>query len=242
MRQREGLPAVLVGCHLRDNLRRDVRCCVEAVRLLNQRLADDRPVLKHILQVDQVAVMFLLCIIVRIMKMNDPSFMRPDNLLRKQDSAAQIPADLTGHIITLSGVDDRILVGVLLLYFLIVLLDQRQDTVVGRVGLARKRPLVTVADILLRHLKAAHLHDTGLDHVLNVLDIDRMRRPADLPGDILGHRTDLHIAHLVDRIHLLVRLLNGIEDLLNVKRNFLSVALDHVCLYILFHDSSAPSH
>ena len=242
MRQREGLPAILVGCHLRDDLRCNVRRCVEAVRLLNQCLADDRPVLKHILQIDQIAVVFLLRIIVRIMKMDDPRFMRPDNFLRKQDSAAQISADLSGHVVTLSGVDDRVLVGVLLLHFLIVLLDQRQNTIVRRVGLARKRPLIAVADILLCHLKAAHLHDAGLDHVLDVLDIHRMWRLADLAGDVLGHRADLHITHLVDRIHFLVRLRDGIENLLNVKRNFLSVALDHVRLYILFHDNSAPSH
>ena len=44
----------------------------KAMRLLDHSLADDRPVLEHVLQVDQVAVVFLLCKIVRVVEMDDP--------------------------------------------------------------------------------------------------------------------------------------------------------------------------
>ena len=80
--------------------------------------------------------MLLLGIIIRIVEMDDAFFMGPDDLGGKKDASGQILGDLAGHIVTLGGIDDRILVGILLFDFLVELLDQGKDPVVGRVGLA----------------------------------------------------------------------------------------------------------
>lgn len=71
MGEREGLSAVLIAGYLCDDLCGNVTCGKEAVRLLNQCLADNRAVLEHILQIDQVTVMLTLCVVIGIMEMND---------------------------------------------------------------------------------------------------------------------------------------------------------------------------
>ena len=52
----DSLSAIGVGRHLRDDLRSDIAGRGEGVRLLYQRVRDDGSVLKHILQIDQLAV------------------------------------------------------------------------------------------------------------------------------------------------------------------------------------------
>ena len=69
--------------------------------LLDQRLADDRSILQHVLQVDQVAVMLLLCKIIGVVKMNDSLFMGTHDFFRKQHAFGQVLAYLAGHIVTL---------------------------------------------------------------------------------------------------------------------------------------------
>ena len=47
-------------------------------------------------------------------------------------------ADLARHVVALDGVDGGVLVGVLLLDFLVIALDQAEDAVVRGVGLAHE--------------------------------------------------------------------------------------------------------
>ena len=81
MRQCKGLSAVLVTGHLCNDLSRDIAGREKTMRLFDHSLADDRPVLEHVLQVDQVAVVFPLCKIVRIMEMDDPLLMSSNQYL-----------------------------------------------------------------------------------------------------------------------------------------------------------------
>ena len=97
----KGLSAILVTCYLRHDLCCDITCSEEAVRLLNHCLADDGSVLQHILQIYQVAVMFPLGEIIRIMEMDNSLLMCFHNFFRKQHTLRQIFADLACHIITL---------------------------------------------------------------------------------------------------------------------------------------------
>ena len=71
MRQGDGLAAVLVGGHLRDDLGGDVAGGGEGVGLLDQGAGDDGAVLQHVLQIHQIAVVHMLGIIVRVMEMDD---------------------------------------------------------------------------------------------------------------------------------------------------------------------------
>ena len=49
---------------------------------------------------------------------------------------------------------------------------ERKDSVVRGVGLTCELSLVTVTHIFLCNLISSHLHDTGLDHILNVLHVN----------------------------------------------------------------------
>ena len=50
------------------------------VRLFNQSAADDRAVLQHIVQIDEVAVVHVLGIVVGIVEVDDALLMRLDDL------------------------------------------------------------------------------------------------------------------------------------------------------------------
>ena len=229
--QGEALSAVLVGGDLGDDLGGHVAGGEKAVGLLDHGLADDRAVLQHVLQVDQIAVVLLLGIVVGVMEVDDALLMGLYDVLGEQDSLGQVLGDLTGHIVALGAVDDRVLVGVLLLDLLIHLVDEGEDAVVRRIGLSGDLSLVAVADILLCDLISAHLHDAGLHHVLDVLDIDGVGADGDLSCDVVCHRRDLGIVHAVDLIDLHVCLTDCVDDLGNIKGNFLSVSLDDVGVY-----------
>ena len=171
MRQGEGLSAVLVAGYLGYNLCGNVAGGKEAVGLLNQCLADDSAVLEHVLKIDQVTVVLTLCIVIGIVEMDDSLVVSLHDLLRKKHTHGQVLADLACHIITLCGVDGRILIGVLLLGILIDLVKKRKDIVVCGIGLAGQLSLVAVAHVLLGNLIASHLHNAGLNHILNVFYI-----------------------------------------------------------------------
>ena len=100
------------------------------MRLFNHCLGDDGAVLQHVLQINQIAVMFLLSVIIGVMKMDDTFLVRLYNVLRQKNAGRQILADSTGHVIALCTVDHRILIGIFLLHQLIALLDQRQNALI----------------------------------------------------------------------------------------------------------------
>ena len=64
MGQGKGLSAVLVARHLRHDLGGHITRRIKGMWLFNQSIADHRTILKHILQIDQITVMFFLCIII----------------------------------------------------------------------------------------------------------------------------------------------------------------------------------
>ena len=89
--------------------------------LLNQRAGDDGTILQHILQVDQVAVVHVLGEIVGVVEVDDAGLMGFDDLLGQQNASGDVLGDLAGQIVALDGVDCRILVGVFLLDYFVVL-------------------------------------------------------------------------------------------------------------------------
>ena len=96
----------------------------EAVGFLNQGARDDSAILEHIFQIDQTAVMHMLGKIVCVMEMDDPFLMSFHDIRRQQKTFRDILADFSCHIIALYAVDSRILIGILLLYFLVVTFQQ----------------------------------------------------------------------------------------------------------------------
>ena len=124
MCQGNGLAAVLVGCHLGDDLGRNVAGRGKAVGTLDEGAGNDRTVLEHVLQVDQVAVMHMLCKIIAVMEMDDTFVVCVNDILGQQHTLSEILGNLSGHVVTLGGVHHGVLVGVLLFGLLVVALDQ----------------------------------------------------------------------------------------------------------------------
>ena len=84
MRQADGLPAVLVGGHLGNDLGGNVAGRGEGMGLFNHGAGNDRAVLQHILQIHQVAIVHMLGVIIRIMEVNDARLMGLHNFLRQR--------------------------------------------------------------------------------------------------------------------------------------------------------------
>ena len=226
VRQRNGLAAILVGGDLRDDLRGDVAGRGEAVRLFDERAGDDRAVLQHILEIDQIAVVHVLGEVIRVVEVDDALVMRLDDVLRQQHAGRQILGDLTRHIVALDGVDGRVLVGVFLLDLFVVRLDEGQDLLVRRVGLADERAGIAVGDIVLGDLKRAVRHDLVLNQVLDLLDGQGTVHGQTAVFHALGDAADLHRRHARVLCDDVVGLGHGRDDLDQIEGSLRAVSLD----------------
>ena len=224
--QADALAAVLAGRDLRNNLCGNVAGRGEGVRLFNQSAADDRAVLQHIVQIDEVAVVHVLGVVVGIVEVDDALLMRLDDLRGEQHAHGQILADLAGHIVTLYAVDGRVLVGVLLLDFLVVALDEGEDLVVRRVVGALEALHVAIGDVPAGNLIRAGGHDGVLDDVLDLLDVHRVAAGiADLLH-MIADLDDLLLRQALGIGYDLVSLRDGRNNFGNVKDSLAAVALD----------------
>ena len=119
MCQSKRLSAILIAGYLSNNLSGYITRSKKAMWLFDQCLTDNRTILEHIFQIDQITVMLSLSKIIGIMKMNDSFLMGSYDLLWKKHTAGKILAHFSSHIITLSRVDHRILIGVFLIYLFV---------------------------------------------------------------------------------------------------------------------------
>ena len=206
------------------------------MRPLDERAGDDGAVFEHVLKVHEVAVVHVLRVIVRVVEVDDALLVRLDDVLRQQEAARNVAADLAGHIVALRAVDDRVLVGVFLLGLLVVALDETQDTVVGRVGTAHQAAGVAVGDVGLGDLERAVGHDLLFDHVLNFFHGGTAAQL--LAGELhaLGNALDLARRHAVALFDGGVCLRDGHDDLRDVKGRLGAVALNDL------HVSIPPPH
>ena len=130
------LSSVLVGSNLGNDLGGNVAGCRKRVRAFNQCSCNNRAILEHIFQIDKIAVMHVLCIVVAVMEMDDSFLMRFHDVLWKKNPVSQIAADFTGNVITLGGIYNWVLIRILLFCFFIVAFNEREDAVVRCVALA----------------------------------------------------------------------------------------------------------
>ena len=224
VRERDRLAAVLVGCDLRDDLRRDVAGRGERLRLLDHRLGDHRAVLQHVLEVHEVAVVHVLRVVVHVVEVDDALLVCLDDVGWEEETRRDVLRDLARHVVALHGVDRRVLVGVLLLDVLVVALDEREYLLVRRVGLAEKLLLVAVYDVALRDLPRAELHELRLDDVLDLLDVHRAVASRAHARDFLRDKLDTTFRKRILVVDGLRRLANRVLDLSDVERDFLSAA------------------
>ena len=91
---------------------------------LNHGAGDYGAVLQHILKVDKVAVVHMLSIIIRVVKMDYSLSVSVHNVLRKQNTLAYVAGNLARHIVALGGVYNGVLICVFLLCFFIAALNK----------------------------------------------------------------------------------------------------------------------
>ena len=162
------------------------------------------------------------------MEVDDAFLVGTHDIGRKQHAAGQVLRDLAGHVVALDGDDGRVLVRVLLLDFLVVALDEGQDLVVCRVLLALQRLDIAVDDVLAGYLVAVQCHDLILDHVLDILDRDRVSCCLAAVAHILGGVDNLAVGQTLVFGCLAVRAPDRVLDLRDIEGNFRSVALDNL--------------
>ena len=95
------------------------------MRFFNHRFGNNRAVLEHILQIHKVAVVHMLGKIVGVVEVDNPLFVRFDNVFGKQNTFREVFAHLARHIVTLHRVDRRVFIGIFLFDFFVVALNQR---------------------------------------------------------------------------------------------------------------------
>ena len=103
------------------------------MRLFDQGISNDRPVLEHILQVHQLAVGNRPGHISHVMDVDDALVMGFDHIFREDVSAADVFGDFARQVIPHRAVDDGIFICILLLRQLVVMPEQRQDLGIGAV-------------------------------------------------------------------------------------------------------------
>ena len=234
MCQANALAAVLAAGHLGDNLGGNVAGGGKAVRLLDKGTADNCAVLQHVLQIDQIAVVHVLRIIIHVVEVDQPLFVSLHNIRGQQQAAADVLTDLAGHIVPLYAVDRGIFIGILLFDFLVVALDKAQDLVVRGVGLAHQIPGIAVTDIALGHLKGAVGHDLGFHQLL---DFFHRQRTVHLRAVLLhpfGDLPDLLRRQLPAVFVGIVGLGHRRNDLGEVEYRLRAVSLDNFHTYPSF--------
>ena len=213
---------------------------------LDEGARDHGAVLQHVLEVHEVAVVHVLGIIVRVVEVDDALLMCLDDVLGQEDAVGQVAADLARHVVALRGVDDGVLVAVLLLGLLVVALDEAEDLVVGGVAGALEALHVAVGDVVAGDLVGTGGHDLVLDQVLDLLDRHRVAAGGAGVLDLAGDAVDLLGGKLVVGGDHSVGLAHRFDDLLHVEGDLGTVTLDDLhtspLLYlpVLPSDSNGP--
>ena len=109
--------------------------------------------------------MHMLCKIIGIVEMYNSLLMSLYNILWQ---LGNILAAFPCHIITLHTAYRWILVAVFLLYFLILAGKQRQNLVIGRIGLSYKSTFIAVSNIISGYCIRTLIHNQVLHQILNL--------------------------------------------------------------------------
>ena len=164
--------------------------------------------------------------------MDDSLLVSLHDVFRKQHSLRKVSADLSGHIVSLYTVHRRILIGVLLLYILIITLDQREDPVVRRVCPADKRTFISVSYISSGKVKGSRRHDLILYHILYLFHRHSAVQFIALELYVLCDIFDLPVCQ-ASALCLCICLCDRPYDLLNIKYFLRTISLDYLHTAVL---------
>ena len=226
MRQTYRLTAVLVRCNLSYNLSGDVAGGREAMGLLNHSSADNSSILKHILKVNEVAVMHMLCEVICIVEVNKTFLVRLDYLLGQKNSSRNILRYLARHIVTLNAVDGGVLIRILLLNLFVIALDERHNLLVGGIRLSYKLSFISVGYISLRKVERSELHNLAFNEVLHLLDACRAREIK--AGSLNRERNSIYsgVGYSLILLDCRIRLSYRCSYLFAVKNDLCAVSLN----------------
>ena len=115
---------------------------------LNECLADNRAILKHILQINQAAIVHGLSKVIGIMKMNNALLVGFHYIVWKEHLHSQILRHFPSHVITLSRKYLWILVRVLTIYVLILSRNNLQYVTLKLIVFPDDFSLESIANIL----------------------------------------------------------------------------------------------
>ena len=226
MGQADALAAVLVGCHLCNDLGGDVASGGEAVGLFNIGAGNDGAVLQHVLQIHQITVVHVLGKVVGIVEVDQTLLMGLDDLRVQQQTGGQIFGDLTGHIVALHAVHGGVLIGVLLLDLFILALDQAQNALIGGVGLTLQALDIAVGDIVTGNVVGFDVHELVLHHILNLFHTDGTVQCLTLVSHICRDLGDLILGQTALAADRIAGLGNSGNDLGDIKGDLCTVAFD----------------
>ena len=217
MSQGDGLTTVLARCYLSNDLSCNVACSGEAVWTLNQSTGDNSAVLQHVIKVDEVTVVHVLCKVIGIVEVDETLVVSSNDILWKKLTLNEVLRNLTSHVVTLNRNNGRVLVGVLLLDFLVVALNQRQNLVISGVLVTLLVLDVAVNDVLTSNLKAVKSHELILDKVLDFLDGDGVSSLLALIGNVERSKLNLTLSQALILRDLCVSLSDCVNNLLNLE-------------------------
>ena len=163
------LAAVLVGGHAGNDLSGDGAGHLEALGGLNELAVHHGAVVQHVADVDEAAVEDGLDKVVGVVEVDRALVVSLGDILRQQDAAGQVSAHLTGNVVALSGGDHGVLIGVLLGQLLILIAQQGEDGLIGRVLLAHQSPGITIDNVSLGQIELVLIHQALLHQVLDLL-------------------------------------------------------------------------
>ena len=221
----DGLTAVLAAGDLGDDLRRHRAGDLEGFRRIDFLAVDDRAVGQHVFQVDETAVEHGLDDVIHIMEMDGPAVMGLDDIGRDELAAGNVLGDFAGNEVALCRHDVAVLIGVFIEDFQVGVVQQAEDVIVRRVGLALEGLDGLVVLIGPGRSRIVVLQQAVVDLVFDGINgqvlLDRSRIRFDFTGNLGSLPFFINTAAAVHG------LFNGVRDLVAIEGHPFSVALDY---------------
>ena len=187
------------------------------MRLFDKGTSNNSTVLKHIFKIHEITVKIAIDKVITVMEVNYAQFVGIYDILGKQNSFGQISGDLASHVISLSGIDYRVLVRVLFFGLLVYKIYNTQNLIIGGVLLSDKVMSIAISDVALRHLVVIGSHDLSFNQVLNFFYADDATMLHTSIYNILYNGFDNAIWDLVLGQSTVIRFIDSISNFIRVK-------------------------
>ena len=208
-----------------DDLRRHRAGDLKGLGRIDFLAVDDRAIGQHIFQVDQAAVEHGLDDVIHIVEMDSPAVMGLDDIGRDELAAGNVLGDFAGNEVALCRYDVAVLIGVFIEDFQVGVVQQAEDVIVRRVGLALEGLDSLVVLIGPGRSRIVVLQQAVVDLVFDGINgqvlLDRSRIRFDFAGN-LGS-----LPFFINTTAAIHGLFNGNRDFIAIEGHSFSVALDY---------------